>query len=183
MIAPTLFRHWFKFEPSQHLTAEVFPCSWQLSLMELWGEARETGAFLLLRLGRELGWLQETSQPPVHSQSTLSALFWEQASICVVLMSGIQAYHSPPVCPTGPLTSQGGLSSHCWTPQLGCPIGGFNRSLSMEAFHLCNLPFPLSPLPVEQVPTCAMISSFPSYPVSCGFFLYPWLYRSLPVSS
>ena len=84
----------------------------------------------------------------------------------------IQASHSPPVGPT----SQGGSSSLCQTPGLGCPICGLNRSFPREGLHLYYLLFPLSPLPGAQVLTQSLF--FSSYLITYVSFLRPWLCKS-----
>ena len=90
------------------------------------------------------------------------------------------ASHSPPVSPTSPPTSQGDLSSWCWTPGLGLPICGSNCSLPREVLHPWNLPPFLSPLPGAQVPTWSLF--FPSCLIPRGSFLQPWLYKGLSAS-
>lgn len=71
-------------------------------------DARQVVLELLLYSSWDMqkgGW--EISQPPVWFQSTLPTLPWEQASICTLLTSRIQASHHPPVNPTSPPTTKG----------------------------------------------------------------------------
>ena len=89
-------------------------------------------------------------------------------------MSRAQASHSPPVSPTSLPASQRGPSSLCWT------IYDWNCLLPREGLCPCDLPFPLSSLSMAQVLTWSLL--FPSYPVLCGSFLQPWLYKSLSAS-
>ena len=69
----------------------------------------------------------------------------------------------------------------CIGPQnWGRPICGSHHSLPRVGLHLCNLPVPLSPLPVTQIPTW-LLSSLPpwlsvylSYRLSCTRVLLPF---------
>ena len=103
----------------------------------------------------------------VYSQLTLFALFQEPVSICVSLMNGILAYHSPSVSPTGLLTSQGGFSFHCWTPRLGHPVWGFNCWLPRDnlSTHVISL-FLSSPLLGTYVPTWLLLSLLTQFSVA-----------------
>ena len=102
-----------------------------------------------------------------------------QGSANVLLPSRVQASHSLTVNPTGSPISQGVSSSLCWTSWLGSPICGSNCSF-LRDLHSCNLPFPVRPLSGAQVLTWLLY--FPSYPILCGSFLQPWLYKSLSAS-
>ena len=92
---------------------------------------------------------------------------WGLASMCTLLMSGVQAspaFLSLPV--VSPPTSQGGLSPLHRTPGLGCSVCGLTHSLPMVGVCWCHLPFPLSPLPGPN--TTAFLSFLPNY--LCIFF-------------
>ena len=96
------------------------------------------------------------------------------------LCAWVQASHSPPVSPSHLPTSQGVLSPPCRTLGLGRQIWSPHCSLPREGVRLCNLPFPLSPLPGTQVQTWSLF--FISYLMPCGSFLQPWLYSHLSAS-
>ena len=80
------------------------------------------------------------------------------------------------VCPSGPLVSQGGLSSPCRTLGLGCPVCVLTHSLPRAGFRWYNLPLLPHPLPGAVVLTLLLF--FPSYPVMSGSSFQPWLCRS-----
>ena len=139
MVATSLLICHLGFEPPQRLAATLFPRSWHPLLhCGLLGLAWDA-----IRVVVEN---QSTTQFQ-SSLSTPSRLLPVQASICILLRSRVQPSHSPPASPTGPLTSQGGLSSFCWIPGLEHPKCGLNHSLSGESLHPRNLPFLLSHLP------------------------------------
>lgn len=109
-------------------------------------------------------------------QFTLYTLLWEQ--VCIhTLKSRTQAFLSPPVNPTGPPTSKGDLCSWVRPQDWGTQYVDWKahspRRLSPHVISLF-----LSSLPGAQVKPYY----FPSCPVACGFFLHPWLYRSLSAS-
>lgn len=86
-------------------------------------------------------------RPASHAVPVLlSALFWEEASMCVFLMTRVQASHTPPVSPTGSPTRQCDSSSWSRIPGLGCPLYGLNCSLPREDLH------PRYPAPTSEFP-------------------------------
>ena len=118
-------------------------------------------------------------QPAMWFQSALSALPGGQTRVHMLLKSRVQASHSLLVSPSSP-TGQAGSSPLCKTPRLGHPIYGSNHLLPRVDLHPCILSFPLSLFPGAQVLTWSLF--FPSYPITCGSILQPWLYRSLSAS-
>ena len=119
---PTVFRCCFMSEPLLYLTAK-FPRGLEHSLGSGWSACR--------------GIHEKPTSHPCNFQPTLFVLLYEQSSMHVLFTSRVQASYSPPVTPTGSLTSQGDLSSLCQTPGLGCPICDSNCSLSWEDLCLC----------------------------------------------
>ena len=88
--------------------------------VELHLEASKAGTFPRLRLGHEpRGQCWETASHSCSFQPSLSSLLQEQASVHVLLRTGVQASHSPSVSRTSTPTSQGGSSSLCRTPGKG----------------------------------------------------------------
>ena len=71
-------------------------------------------------------------------QSPLSALFWEEASMYVFLMTRVQASHTSPVSLTGSPTRRCDSSSWSRIPGLGCTIYGLNCSLPRQDLHPHN---------------------------------------------
>ena len=65
------------------------------------------------------------------------------------------------ICPSGPPSSQRGLSPMCRTLGWGCPGYGWTHSLLRVSVCLHDLPFPFSPLPEAQTPYL-MLSSYPA---------------------
>ena len=90
---------------------------------------------------------------------------------------GVQASHSPPLVPVILQTSKRSSLPHVGLrPRLQRPTRGPHYSLPRVGIHPCFLPFPLNPLLGAQVLTQSLF--FPSYVITCVFFLQPWLYRS-----
>ena len=78
------------FELLQHFTVEiVLGCSCPCSRVELQHKANSAGVLTQLGLRGTLGQSQETSQTAMWSQSSLSTLPWEQASVPMLLMSRV----------------------------------------------------------------------------------------------
>ena len=119
---PIVFRCCFMSEPLLYLTAK-FPRGLEHSLGSGWSACR--------------GIHEKPTSHPCNFQPTLFVLLYEQSSMHVLFTSRVQASYSPPVTPTGSLTSQGDLSSLCQTPGLGCPICDSDCSLSWEDLCLC----------------------------------------------
>lgn len=82
------------------------------------------------------------------------------------LRSGVQASHCSHFSPTGPPTSQGGLSP-LYPIGLGHPICSSPHSLLRASVLLCTPPFPLSPLPGHR----SWPNSFSSLPDYLCIFL------------
>ena len=102
----------------------------------------------------------------------LSALTWGQVSVCMLLRSGVQAYHSSPINPSDLPTSQKG-SQTCGA-QYVVQIAHLSWQISANVFSFSSEYSPLGTGPNMIV--------FCSYPVSCGPFLQIWLYMSLAAS-
>lgn len=68
--------------------------------------------------------------------------------VCELLTSKIWASDHPPVSPSSPPTSQGGLS-----PSIGPQDCGLSCSPSKVGVYQCNVLFPLSPLSRAQILT------------------------------
>ena len=125
-------------------------------------------------------WLQETGQPLKHFQSTISAPPLEQVSVHVLLTSECKLSTTVLLVP---LAHQSNKGAHIPCIRLhGCghPTCGSACSLPRAVTHPCDLPFLLRPLPDTHILTWFLL--FPSFPIPCGSFLQPWLYRSLSVS-
>ena len=71
------------------------------------------------------------------------------------------------ICPCNSVSSQGGFSPTCRSPELGCPVCGLTNPSPGVSVHLCDLPFPLSHLPGAQVLTWCF-SSHPTW--LCVYF-------------
>lgn len=84
--------------------------------------------------------------------------------VCELLTSEIWASDHPPVSPSSPPTSQGGLS-----PSIGPQDCGLSCSPSKVGVCQCNVLFPLSPLSGAQILTWSLF--FPSYLIMCVSFL------------
>ena len=84
--------------------------------------------------------------------------------VCELLTSEIWASDHPPVSPSSPPTSQGGLS-----PSIGPQDCGLSCSPSKVGVCQCNVLFPLGPLSRAQILTWLLF--FPSYLIMCVSFL------------
>ena len=172
-------------DPGCFLTCRLWKNQWQLTLpcsdvtsglSHMWSlywalslslGSPQPSVELVVTQAAVSGWGRLGSSVP--SQSTVSALLREQAGGRVLLTSGVPAFCRPPVSPTSPPASHGGLSSPCWTSGLGCRF--VPEWLTPRAnLHPCN---PCLPLTLSQdhrsQPDCS-----PSLPTwfCCMYLLY-----------
>ena len=97
-------------------------------------------------------------------------------------MGGVQASHRSPFSPMSPPTSQGDLSSKCWTPELGHPMCGLHCSLPREDLPDLVIPLLFWVLSQGHRSWLDHVCLFLSYSILCVSFLQPWLYKSLSAS-
>ena len=128
------------------------------------------------------GWVQADSTPfkcvisllPVLAPLPLT-LLQEQASLCVLFTSGAKASSSPPV---GPTSTPKEACLPCVGPQdWGAQCVAWTAySPGWISSHVISL-FPCVPSQGHSSLTWSLL--FLSYPIPCGSFLYPCLYKWL----
>lgn len=108
--ASSVLRCYLGFELPKYLTAELFPLSWQ-PLFQCW-------SILSAQVGTCVRSVAENHSPSISVSICPITLLPEQASVHALLMSSLQASHSPAESSTGPSTQQGGSSSLYCIPGL-----------------------------------------------------------------
>ena len=144
---------------------------WKVGLEHLLGSKWGTPRIVI---GNQI----DTYAISIHS----SAILLEQRIMCVLHVSGVQAFHSPPVSPTSPPIKWSHLLF--LKPQrLGHPTCCSNHSLLREGLHQCNPFFFFAESPPRGTGPY-MITSFPFIPDAMWMFFIPLFVQSfLLVSS